>query len=83
MHKHRQILSQIENREFDLRINGGGVVGVGVAQDTASSCDLSELLIKEADFASGTSYSAHFHFYGTQSQRALDFRALTDRVKGK
>ncbi len=54
MQRRSQVLSQIENREFDLLIIGGGVVGVGVAQDAASR-GLSVLLVEKADFASGTS----------------------------
>jgi glycerol-3-phosphate dehydrogenase len=49
-----QVLELIKDKEFDLLIIGGGVVGAGVAQDAASR-GLSVLLIEKDDFASGTS----------------------------
>nr|HNH74535.1 FAD-dependent oxidoreductase [Candidatus Obscuribacter sp.] len=54
MQKRSQVLKEIETGEFDLLIIGGGVVGVGVAQDAASR-GLSVLLVEKADFASGNS----------------------------
>lgn len=54
MKSRSQVLEQIQEKEFDLLIIGGGVVGAGVAQDAASR-GLSVLLVEKADFSSGTS----------------------------
>jgi glycerol-3-phosphate dehydrogenase len=54
MKSRSQVLENATDREFDLVIIGGGVVGAGVAQDAASR-GLSVLLLEKDDFASGTS----------------------------
>ncbi|CAN5297390.1 glycerol-3-phosphate dehydrogenase [soil metagenome] len=54
MKSRSQVLETVSEREFDLVIIGGGIVGAGVAQDAASR-GLSVLLIEKDDFASGTS----------------------------
>ena len=54
MKSRSQVLQIAAEREFDLVIIGGGIVGAGVAQDAASR-GLSVLLIEKDDFASGTS----------------------------
>ncbi|MBP9092780.1 glycerol-3-phosphate dehydrogenase/oxidase [bacterium] len=54
MKNRSQVLAAAAEREFDLVIIGGGIVGAGVAQDAASR-GLSVLLLEKDDFASGTS----------------------------
>lgn len=54
MKNRSQVLEIASEREFDLVIIGGGIVGAGVAQDAASR-GLSVLLLEKGDFASGTS----------------------------
>ncbi len=54
MKSRSQVLAIAAEREFDLVIIGGGIVGAGVAQDAASR-GLSVLLLEKDDFASGTS----------------------------
>lgn len=54
MKSRSQVLQVAAEREFDLVIIGGGIVGAGVAQDAASR-GLSVLLLEKDDFASGTS----------------------------
>jgi len=54
MKSRSEILEIAADREFDLVVIGGGVVGAGVAQDAASR-GLSVLLLEKDDFASGTS----------------------------
>jgi glycerol-3-phosphate dehydrogenase len=54
MKNRSQVLEIAAIREFDLIVIGGGIAGVGIAQDAASR-DLSVLLIEKDDFAAGTS----------------------------
>ena len=49
-----QVLQELEEKEFDLIIIGGGITGAGILLD-ASTRGLSSILIEQKDFASGTS----------------------------
>lgn len=54
MKSRSQSIQVAQNRQFDLVVIGGGIVGAGVAQDAAAR-GLSVALIEKDDFASGTS----------------------------
>src|SRR6185369_9906439 len=72
-----QALEMASQKEFDLVVVGGGIVGAGIAQDAASR-GMSVLIVEKDDFASGTSskttklvhgglrYLEQFHFKLTQ-----------------
>lgn len=50
----KEILTQLQAKQFDLLVIGGGVTGCGIALDAATR-GLSVALIEKQDFASGTS----------------------------
>ncbi len=54
MQARKVAIQLIQEREFDVAIIGGGIVGVGIAQNAAAR-GLSVALVEKADFASGTS----------------------------
>lgn len=54
MQSRSEALQAIQNQEFDVAVIGGGIVGVGIAQNAAVR-GLSVVLVEKADFASGTS----------------------------
>ena len=49
-----EVISQIQQEEFDILIIGGGITGAGILLD-ATTRGLKALLIEKNDFASGTS----------------------------
>jgi glycerol-3-phosphate dehydrogenase len=49
-----QILKQLQSKQFDLLIIGGGITGAGIALDAASR-GISVALVEKNDFAFGTS----------------------------
>lgn len=54
MRDRAESLELAKSKEFDLAIIGGGIAGVGVAQNAAAR-GLSVLLLEKSDFSSGTS----------------------------
>src|SRR4051794_21311370 len=48
------VLSKLAEREIDVLVIGGGIVGAGVARDAAMRC-FQTVLVEQGDFASGTS----------------------------
>ncbi|MBI1748777.1 MAG: glycerol-3-phosphate dehydrogenase/oxidase [Acidobacteria bacterium] len=49
-----QVLDQLANRTFDLLVIGGGITGMGIAQDAAAR-GMQVALADKSDFAGGTS----------------------------
>lgn len=54
VHSRPEILQQLQSKQFDLLIIGGGITGAGIALDAASR-GLSVALVEKNDFAFGTS----------------------------
>jgi glycerol-3-phosphate dehydrogenase len=54
VHSRPEILQQLQSKNFDLLIIGGGITGAGIALDAASR-GLSVALVEKKDFAFGTS----------------------------
>jgi glycerol-3-phosphate dehydrogenase len=52
--KRQQALQQLAREQFDLLVIGGGITGVGIAQDAAAR-GLKTALVERRDFAIGTS----------------------------
>lgn len=84
VHERPSMLKELESKNFDLVIVGGGITGAGVARDAASR-GMSVALIEMQDFAQGTSsrssklvhggirYLENFEFH-------LVFEALSERA---
>jgi glycerol-3-phosphate dehydrogenase len=84
-----QAVKEAPEKEFDIAIIGGGIVGAGLAQDAASR-GLSVILLEKRDFASGTSskttklihgglrYLEQLHFGLTR--QLLHERALLEKL---
>lgn len=84
-----QAVQEAPQKEFDVAIIGGGIVGAGLAQDAASR-GLSVILLEKRDFASGTSskttklihgglrYLEQLHFGLTK--QLLHERALLEKL---
>lgn len=78
-------LTQLQSREFDLLIIGGGITGVGTARDAAAR-GMSVALIEGNDFASGTSSRSSKLIHGgirylENMEFKLVFEALNERTK--
>ncbi len=77
----RRQLSLIQDREFDLLVVGGGVVGSCVAWDAAQR-GLSVALIERRDFASGTSSnSLKIVHGGLRYLQRLNVRMLRESIR--
>lgn len=64
----------LEEREFDVAVIGGGIVGAGIAQNAAAR-GLSVALIEKSDYASGTSSKTTKLIHGgLRYLEQLDFR---------
>lgn len=84
-----QAVEATAQKEFDIAVIGGGIVGAGIAQDAASR-GLSVILLEKRDFASGTSskttklihgglrYLEQLHFGLTR--QLLHERALLEKL---
>ncbi|MBX9691860.1 MAG: glycerol-3-phosphate dehydrogenase/oxidase [Cyanobacteria bacterium] len=74
MQARKLAIQLIQEREFDVAVIGGGIVGVGVAQNAASR-GLSVAIVEKADFASGTSSKTTKLIHGgLRYLEQLDFR---------
>lgn len=78
-----EILSQIEDHEYDLVIIGGGITGAGAARDAASR-GMKVLLLEKDDFAQGTSSRSSKLIHGgirylENLEFGLVFEALSER----
>ncbi len=68
--------NELESREFDLCVIGGGITGAGIALDAASR-GLSVALVEKADFASGTSSrSTKLIHGGLRYLKKMEFRLV-------
>lgn len=77
------MIHRLSNEPFDLLVIGGGITGVGVAQDAAHR-GLRVALVEKADFASGTSHASTKLLHGglrylEQFQFKLMYEALHER----
>jgi glycerol-3-phosphate dehydrogenase len=77
--KHRQqIVTKLQEQEFDLLVIGGGITGAGIALDAASR-GLSVALIEMQDFASGTSgRSTKLIHGGLRYLKQLEFKLVAE-----
>lgn len=78
-------LTQLQSREFDLLIIGGGITGAGAARDAAAR-GMNVALIEGNDFASGTSSRSSKLIHGgirylENMEFKLVFEALNERTK--
>jgi glycerol-3-phosphate dehydrogenase len=76
-------LKRLANQTFDLLVIGGGIAGVGIAQDAAHR-RLRVALVEKADFASGTTHASTKLLHGglrylEQFQFRLMYEALHER----
>lgn len=88
----RDRLAELEGREFDLLVIGGGITGCGIALDAAAR-GLATALVEARDFASGTSsrssklihgglrYLRHWEF-GLVREASAERRLLQDLAPG-
>jgi glycerol-3-phosphate dehydrogenase len=66
----------LNQKNFDLIVIGGGIIGTGIARDAALR-GLDTLLVEKDDFACGTtSNSTHLIHGGLRYLRMLDFRLV-------
>jgi glycerol-3-phosphate dehydrogenase len=77
------MLGRLAAETFDLLVIGGGITGVGIAQDAAHR-GLKTALIEKGDFASGTSHASTKLLHGgvrylEQFQFKLMYEALHER----
>lgn len=77
------MIKKLEQETFDVLIIGGGITGVGIAQDTAHR-GLRVALVEKGDFGSGTSHASTKLLHGglrylEQFQFRLMYEALHER----
>ena len=78
-----EMLQRLGSETFDLLVIGGGITGVGIAQDAAYR-GLRVALVEKGDFASGTSYASTKLLHGglrylEHMQFKLMYEALHER----
>ncbi|MBX7102067.1 MAG: glycerol-3-phosphate dehydrogenase/oxidase [Myxococcaceae bacterium] len=78
-----QALAELERREYDLAIVGGGITGAGIARDAALR-GLKVALIEKLDFGSGTSSKSSKLVHGglrylEQAELKLVFESVNER----
>jgi glycerol-3-phosphate dehydrogenase len=78
-----QVFAELESREFDLAVIGGGITGAGIARDAAMR-GLSVALVEARDYASGTSSRSSKMIHGglrylAQGDIALVKEAASER----
>jgi glycerol-3-phosphate dehydrogenase len=78
-----QMLQRLASETFDILVIGGGITGLGIAQDAAYR-GLRTALVEKGDFASGTSHASTKLLHGgvrylEQLQFKLMYEALHER----
>jgi len=81
--RRREVFAELESREFDLVVIGGGITGAGIARDAAMR-GLSVALVEARDYASGTSSRSSKMIHGglrylAQGDIALVKEAASER----